>query len=246
MRTVGTTAVFSASDLTGFLACDHLLTLELEATRGKLVRPERDDPEIELLAKHGMIHETRYLEQLRAEGKSVIEVGANPDELHSSGLERLRELNELTVVALRQGPEVIYQGEFFDGRWQGYADFLLRVEQPSSLGAYSYEVADTKLARRVKASALLQTCSYSAQLQPIQALAPESIHIVLGDRTKASFRYRDFDAYFRAVRAQFDAATAEGPRDTSQSESSTASSADGTSIASRSGALTTGSCSSLG
>ena len=214
MRIADGARVFSASDLTGFLACDHLLTLELDATAGELVRPERDDPELELLAKHGFIHEARYLEELKTEGKTVIEVGADPDELRSSGLDRLRELNELTVAALREGPDVIYQGAFFDGRWQGYADFLLRVERPSALGAYSYEVADTKLARRVKASALLQTCSYSTQLQAIQALAPESIHIVLGDRTKVSFRYRDFDAYFRAVRAQFDAATAEGPRDT--------------------------------
>lgn len=214
MRIVGGTAVFSASDLTGFLACDHLLTLELEATAGRLVRPGRDDPEIELLAQHGLIHERRYLEQLKAEGKTIISVGADPDELHSSGLNRLRELNDRTVAALREGPDVIYQGAFFDGRWQGYADFLLRVDRPSDLGAFSYEVADTKLARRVKASAMLQTCAYSAQLAAIQGLAPESIHVVLGDRTQASFRYRDFDAYFRAVRGHFDAATKSGPRNT--------------------------------
>jgi predicted RecB family nuclease len=214
MRLVDGAPVFSASDLTGFLACDHLLTLELEATGGRIARPERDDPEIDLLAKHGMIHETRYLEELKTEGKSVIEVGANPDELRESGLDRLRDLHKETVAALRKGPDVIYQGAFFDGRWQGYADFLLRVNRPSALGEYSYEVADTKLARRVKASALLQTCAYSTQLQDIQGVAPESIHVVLGDRTTASFRFRDFDAYFRTVRAHFDAATAEGARAT--------------------------------
>ena len=65
---------------------------------------------------------------------------------------------------MRRGDDVIYQATFFDGRWLGFADFLLRVETPSALGPWSYEVADTKLARHTKASALLQMCSYIEQL----------------------------------------------------------------------------------
>ena len=57
---------------------------------------------------------------------------------------------------MRAGADVIYQATFFDGRWRGHADFLLRVDTPSDLGAWSYEVADAKLARRVKAAAVLQ------------------------------------------------------------------------------------------
>jgi len=48
---------------------------------------------------------------------------------------------------MRAGPKVIFQAAFFDGRWRGYADFLLRVEHSSKLGDFSYEVLDTKLAR---------------------------------------------------------------------------------------------------
>ena len=40
----------------------------------------------------------------------------------------------------------------YDGRWLGPVDFLTRVESPSELGAWSYEVADAKLAREAKAS----------------------------------------------------------------------------------------------
>ena len=88
-------------------------------------------------------------------GRSDIVIGADRDTLHASGIARLRELHDETVAALRAGPDVIYQGAFFEGRWQGFADFLLRVEVPSDLGPFSYELADTKLARHAKAAALL-------------------------------------------------------------------------------------------
>ena len=39
-------------------------------------------------------------------------------------------------------------------------------------GPYHYEVADTKLARHVKASAVLQICSYVDQLEAIQGVRP--------------------------------------------------------------------------
>jgi len=43
----------------------------------------------------------------------------------------------------------------------GRADFLRRVEQPSKLGGFSYEVLDTKLARSPKAKFLVQLAFYS-------------------------------------------------------------------------------------
>ena len=214
MRLVDGTRVYSPSDLTGYLACDHLLTLELRAMVGELDRPERDDPELAILAKRGLEHETRYLEKLRAEGRTVAVIGADAEHLASSGLRRLRQLHELTLNALREGYDVIYQGAFFDGKWQGFADFLLRVDTPSRLGGFSYEVADTKLARHAKAAALLQTSIYSAQLEAAQGRAPDQIHVVLGDQSVASFRYLDYAAYVRAVRRQFEDATSDGSRAT--------------------------------
>lgn len=214
MRIVDGTAVFSPSDLTGYLACDHLLTLELRAMVGELIRPEREDPELAVLSRRGLEHETRYLDQLRSEGLTIAVVGADRDALSSSGLAGLRDLHEQTVAALRAGPDVIYQGAFFDGRWQGFADFLIRVDVPSDFGPFSYEVADTKLARHAKAAALLQTCAYSDQLERVQGRSPERIHVVLGDRTTASFRYLDYAAYFRAVRGRFDEAVADAARST--------------------------------
>ena len=66
--------------------------------------------------------------------------------------------------------------------WRGLADFLLRVDTPSELGAWSYEALDTKLARHAKPAYILQLCFYSEQLARIQGLRPELIHVLLGNR----------------------------------------------------------------
>jgi uncharacterized protein len=61
--------IVSATDLVGYLACDHLATLELQALHGELDKPLRQDPELELIRKRGFAHEQAYLERLRAEGR---------------------------------------------------------------------------------------------------------------------------------------------------------------------------------
>ena len=89
-------------------------------------------------------------------------------------------------------------------RWRGHSDFLHRVERPSALGAFSYEVADTKLARRVKPYFLLQLCFYSELVEAIQGVAPEWMHVVLGTRETQSFRVAEFAAYYRSVKHGFE------------------------------------------
>ena len=51
---------------------------------------------------------------------------------------------------------MIYQAQFFGGRWQGRADFLRRVAEPSLLGEHAYESLDTKRARQVKPHVIQQ------------------------------------------------------------------------------------------
>lgn len=193
--------VVSATDLVGFLACDHLATLELGRARGLWERPpEREDPELMLLREHGEAHEQAYLERLRAEGRSVHEVTLGRPQTR----EALRGAEEETLRAMRAGVEVIYQATFFDGRWRGHADFLLRVEHPSNLGPWSYEVADTKLSRGVKGAAILQVCSYADRLTQLQGVSPELIHIVTGDGTSHAHRLDDFAAFYRTVKRRFE------------------------------------------
>jgi predicted RecB family nuclease len=201
VQLVDGTIIVSATDLVGYLACDHLVTLELEAAAGERERPVRNDPELDLIRKRGFEHEAAHLAALRVEGRSIHEIetrdATTPAELRAAEAE--------TVAAMQAGRDVIFQATFFDGRWRGHADFLLRVDRPSLLGDWSYEVADTKLARRVKAAALLQMCVYADRLEQLQGVAPETMHVVTGDGTRHPHRVADYAAYYRRIKAGFEA-----------------------------------------
>jgi len=74
MRAEAGAIAVSPSDITAFLACEHLIQLEVAAVRGELPRPLRDDPQGDLVKRLGTEHEIRYLERLRREGRGVIEI----------------------------------------------------------------------------------------------------------------------------------------------------------------------------
>src|SRR6476659_6909273 len=195
--------VYSATDLVAFLACEHLTQLERAAIAGLVERPIRDDPELDVIRKRGFQHEARYLADLRAEGRVAVEI--EQDGSIADRGDQLRAAASATIDAMAAGHDVIYQATFFDGTFRGHADFLLRVEsteRPSTWGPYHYEVADTKLARHVKASAVLQICSYIDQLERLQGVRPEWLHVALGGsaRTIERLRVDDYMAYYRAAK----------------------------------------------
>jgi uncharacterized protein len=193
--------IVSATDLVGFLECDHLVTLELLRARDEIEKPFRDDPQLKLIQERGYEHERRYIAQLETEGRTVVEmprgVAATPAELRAAHAE--------TVAAMRDGADVIFQATLFDGRWRGHPDFLLRRDdRPSVLGDYSYDIADTKLARRVKAAAIIQMCVYGDLLAQVQGIPPETIAVVTGDRSAHVHQLADYAAYYRAAKARFE------------------------------------------
>ena len=193
--------IVSATDLVGYLACDHLATLELQALHGELEKPFRNDPELDLIRRRGFEHEKAYLGRLRADGRTVHEIATReahtPDELRAAEAE--------TLAAMRAGADVIFQATFFDGRWRGHADFLLRVDRPSALGPWSYDIADTKLARRVKAAAILQMCVYADLLERLQGVPPLTLSVVTGDGVAHPHLLADYAAYYRAAKERFEA-----------------------------------------
>jgi uncharacterized protein len=195
------TLVVSATDLVGFLACDHLATLELGRADGLWSKPpHRTDPELELLQERGEAFERAFLERHRAAGARIAEF-MRPEYTPAA----LRAAEAQAVEAMRRGVDLVYQATFFDGRWLGYADFLLRVDRPSpEFGDWSYEVADTKLARAVKGGALLQVCVYSDRLARLQGVAPEDVHVVTGDGQTHTMRLDDYAAYYRTVKGRFE------------------------------------------
>ena len=151
MQRIGSILRFSPSDINDFVACTNIVHFKRAVVEGLLRQPETQNSSADLLAKKGDEHERAYLRRLHSEGLAVIEIGKMP----------IENAADATEDAMRKGAGIIYQAAFLHGDWQGHADFLVRVDRPSNLGNWSYEVADTKLARHAKPYFLLQLSFYS-------------------------------------------------------------------------------------
>ncbi|MFY9738118.1 MAG: TM0106 family RecB-like putative nuclease [Candidatus Cybelea sp.] len=191
--------VYSASDLNDYLECKRLTELEALVARKRVLRPDSQDERTELIRRKGEEHEQRHLDALieRYPGEVVRFERAQP------GVEQYRQAEARTLEAMRSGVRVIYQATFFDGEFIGHADFLRRVEVPSRLGDYGYEVVDTKLALAPKAYNLVQLCNYSEHLERLQGRLPEFGHVVFGNGEEQRFRMNDYMAYYRHLKRAF-------------------------------------------
>ena len=189
--------LLSASDLMRFAGCAHATTLDLAWMMGRGAAPGEDSEDAQLLQRHGDAHEARHLARLRAAGRGVVEIVREGVSLAQGAA--------ATRAALERGAEVVFQGALAGGTWGGWSDFLERVERPSALGPWSYEVADTKLKRKPHPKHVLQLALYSDLLAGVQGVAPEHAHVELGDGTRATIRLADVSAYARRVRARLEA-----------------------------------------
>jgi uncharacterized protein len=192
----------SPSDVTAYLACDHLTALSLQVAEGRLPEPPPPGDQAELVFRKGLEHERAYLERLRERGLSVTAIELEGDWARA---------HDETLAALREGVDVVYQAALIGDGWRGVADFLIRVETPSALGGWSYEALDTKLARHAKPAYVLQLCFYSERLAALQGSEPERIHVLLGNQTMESFRPREFAAYQRRVESRLEGFVADPP-----------------------------------
>jgi len=193
----------SASDLMRFKGCAHATALDLRLLEHGDLKPDADGAEAELLQRQGDDHELAFLAGLKAEGRSIIEIPKD-------GLS-LEESVALTRRALADGPDVIFQGAFQGGAWGGYSDFLERVETPSDLGDYSYEVVDTKLKRSPDPKHVLQLALYSDLLAEMQGVAPTHAHLQLGDGSRFSAPLAQVSAYARLARTRLETFVASQP-----------------------------------
>jgi uncharacterized protein len=174
-------------------------TLDRAESVGEVKRPSFSDPSIELLQKLGIDHEQRFFRYLsEQDGVVVLTVDTDWERAVAQ-----------TTQAIRDGVAAIYQGAFWDGNWGGRPDFLVRVDQPSKLLPWGYEVIETKLAHSTKANAVMQLCFYSDLLARIQGVEPGSMHIVLGGTSRRqTLRVQSYAAFFRRVRSDFEQAWA--------------------------------------
>lgn len=186
----------SASDLMRFMGCRHASTLDLRYMEQRDIQPATEGDEAELLQRQGDQHELTYLAELKAKGRSVVEIPKD-------GLTLERSV-ALTADALRRAPDVVFQGALHGGAWGGYSDFLERVDRPSALGDFSYEVVDTKLKRKPDPKHVLQLSLYSDLLADAQGARPEAAHLQLGDGSRFTVRLAEVSSYARHARVVFE------------------------------------------
>ena len=195
-----------------FTGCRHAITLDLARMRGEGPEPREPDAEARLLRKKGDAHEAAHLAKLRKARRGVVEID------RSGGL---APAVEATREALKEGADVVFQGAFLSVRrrrsggsgesgappfgWEGWADFLERVEGRSKLGNFRYEVVDTKLSRRAKPDHVVQISVYSDMLAAVQGVQPERAHLRLGDGSIKTIRLESCTHYARMARARLEA-----------------------------------------
>jgi uncharacterized protein len=186
--------LYSASDLVNYLECEHLTFLDLIDLDTPLPRTE-DSDEAKLIQAKGYEHEADFFEQLKGRHPRVIDIamteGGNAQKVAA------------TTQAMRDGYDIIFQATLQDGCLIGHADFLRKVNLPSELGAWSYEVLDTKLSRSPKAKFIIQLAFYSAMVGKVQGVAPQLMHVVLGDKSEATYRLADYARYLNMITRRF-------------------------------------------
>jgi predicted RecB family nuclease len=225
------TLVYSASDLVIAGECEFRLLRRLDELLGRSPRrPREEDEMLARTAALGEDHERRVLDgHLRTFGPAdagrpggVLEVVP----ARRMSRDELTEAHARTLAALEQGADVVYQASFFDGRFHGRADFLVRdllgemVHSGEHGGVMAldpaarhsearrlapqprYAVHDSKLARRTKVRALLQLAAYADQLMAARIDPTEEVHLVLGTGETTSHRLADLLPVFRKRRAR--------------------------------------------
>ncbi|TFB93640.1 bifunctional RecB family nuclease/DEAD/DEAH box helicase [Cryobacterium sp. HLT2-28] len=186
------TIVYSASDLSAAAGCEWALMRRLDAKLGRIDPiAETADAMLARTAELGDAHELRMLTRLR-ETRQVVEI-------ERPALAEIGSAVRASEAALTGGAEVVFQAAFFDGRFLGYADFIIRSDDGAS-----YEVYDTKLARKAKITALLQLAAYSDQLERMGIPTGEQVHLLLGDGRTSSHRLRDILPVYRTRRARLE------------------------------------------
>src|ERR1700733_1614233 len=193
MKKSVTSIRLSASDLSNHLACRHLTALDLDVATGGRSAPAWNSPDAQILQERGIAHEKAYVEHLRSTGLAIVsfrEFG-NDEKLVAE-----------TLLAMQGGSDVIVQAAFGDDDWFGRVDVLRKVERPSGLGDWSYEVYDCKLAHETKAATILQLSLYSHLLGAAQGLLPDPMYVVPPGETYEPEQYRvlDYAAYYRYVK----------------------------------------------
>lgn len=118
-------------------------------------------------------------------------------------IERGKNAYQDTLTAMHKGVDVIYQAALSLHPFKGYADFLIKVEGDSDLGAFHYEPWDIKLSKTVKPQFVIQLCCYAEMLEVIQNKRPNRITVVTGDKQQVQLATNEHFYYYLYLKERF-------------------------------------------
>ncbi|OBH39849.1 TM0106 family RecB-like putative nuclease [Mycobacterium mantenii] len=191
MLVSGDSIVYSASDLAAAARCEFALLRDFDARLGRGPAVTVEDGLLARTAELGSEHERRELASLRDRFGQAVAIIGRPAYTPAG----LTAAADATRRAVADRAPVVYQAAMFDGRFVGFADFLVRDGD-------RYRVVDTKLARSAKVTALLQLAAYADALAASGIpVAPEA-ELRLGDGTAVRHRVCDLIPVYRSQRAR--------------------------------------------
>jgi predicted RecB family nuclease len=171
--------IYSASDLAAAARCEYALLRSFDAHLGWGPPVAVEDELLARTAKLGGEHEQRHLDELR--GDDSVAIIGRP----AYTVAGLTAAADQTMRAVERRAPVIYQAAMFDGRFAGFADFLVLSHSEAGM---QYRLRDTKLARSVKVEALLQLAAYADTLAKAGVPVAEEVELVLGEGATATYR----------------------------------------------------------
>ncbi|BBZ42933.1 TM0106 family RecB-like putative nuclease [Mycobacterium parmense] len=190
----GADIVYSASDLAAAARCEYALLRELDAKLGWGPAVSVEDELFARTVALGNEHERRELQRLREQFGTAVAIVDSP----AYTVAGLAAAAEATREAVAKRAPVVYQAAMFDGRFVGFADFLI-------LDGERYRVVDTKLARSPKVTALLQLAAYADALSGSGVPVAPAAELQLGDGTVVPYRVCDLLPVYRSQRARLQA-----------------------------------------
>lgn len=189
----GDRVLYSASDLAAAARCEYALLRAFDAKLGWGPDVSTSDQLLARTSALGDEHEHRRLDELRAQLRGEVTVIGRP-KYTADGLTAAA---GQTMQAIAEQAPVVYQAAMFDGRFLGFADFLILEDG-------RYRVADTKLALSAKVEALLQLAAYADTLARAGVPVHDNAELILGNGTPVRYRLDEIIPVYLPRRADLE------------------------------------------
>lgn len=170
---------FSATKLTDFLKCGHIIYNDFFEKEKNLKKIEISNYQKIRLIK-GDEHEDNCLKLFRNKYSKIIDI-KNLKFPENDNYENIINLKiDKTIQSMKKGVEVIRGGWLKRDNWRGEIDFLVKNNEiKSNLGNYSYDVIDAKNSIKSKPEHIIQLGIYAFMLESFQGRLPSKLKVAL-------------------------------------------------------------------